>query len=106
MHIEFALALRQTKLMMHSSLLRCLLQSQQLVDAHSSQRRAVTFNSSGCLTWGLVGDCHLSTRVRAAGPMDSNSLRDVQLLFQLLYYGHGTVLGLNNSYATKLSPRA
>ena len=37
--------------------------------------------------------------------MDSNSLGDVQLLFQLLHYGHGPVLGLNNSYATELGPR-
>ena len=73
---------------------------------HIQVKGELELSIARAVTWGLVGDCHLSTRVRAAGPVDSNSLGDVQLLFQLLYYGHGTVLGLNNSYATKLSPRA
>ena len=38
--------------------------------------------------------------------MYSDSLRDVQLLFQLLNNSHGTVLGLNDGHPAELSTSA
>lgn len=49
---------------------------------------------------------HLATGVGATSPMDSDSLRDVQLLLQLLHNSHGSVLGLDDRHSTKLSTRA
>jgi len=37
--------------------------------------------------------------------MDSDSLRNVQLLLKLLHNSHGSVLGLNNRHSAKLSTR-
>ncbi len=48
---------------------------------------------------------HLATGVGATGPVDPDSLRDVQLLLQLLHNSHGPVLGLNDRHSTKLGTR-
>lgn len=48
-------------------------------------------------------DTHLATGVGATSPVDSDGLRDVQLLLQLLHNSHGPVLGLDDCHSTKLS---
>lgn len=49
---------------------------------------------------------YLATGVRASSPVDSDRLRHIQLLFQLLNHSLGPVLGLNDGNTAKLSPSA
>jgi len=49
---------------------------------------------------------YLATGVWATSPMDSDSLRNVQLLLKLLHNSHGSVLGLDDCDSTKLGTRA
>ena len=53
----------------------------------------------------IILDTYLATGVGATSPMDSDSLRDVQLLVQLLHHSHGPVLGLDDRHSTELSAR-
>ena len=56
------------------------------------------------LCWAGV-DTHLAAGVGATGPVDSDGIRDVQLLLQLLHNIHGSVLGLNDRNSTELGTR-
>ena len=98
---QFAVASRLTVLLMQSSSTALALRANLSI---------VQFNSKVVLvqrkTFCTRGNCHLSTRVGAASPVDPHSLRNVQLLFQLLHDCHGTVLGLDDSHSTELGPGA